>query len=116
VVAYLGDGTARAVELAKQYLGGNPTDHLTLWCADFVNFIEHKMGRPGTDSREAKSFLHYGHAVSDPKFGDIVVLNRSGGGHVGYFLAGASRGPLIISGNHGHRVGIGVYPASRVLA
>jgi hypothetical protein len=64
------------------------------------------------------SFLRYGPhvAASAASPGDLVVLGRHGGGHVGYFIQSTPRGPLIVSGNHGHRVGIGVYNAHNVIA
>lgn len=105
-----------AVAVAERYLGGNPTGRASLWCADFANFVERQLGRAGTHSREALSFLRYGPHVSNPAPGDLVVLGRRGGGHVGYLIKQTPAGPLIVSGNHGHRVGIGVYPSHNVIA
>lgn len=112
----LSGAASSAVAVASRYLGGNPTGHSSLWCADFANFVERQLGRAGTGSREALSFLHYGTRVHDPAPGDVVVLGRRGGGHVGFLVKMTAAGPEVISGNHGHRVGIGVYSASRVLA
>jgi uncharacterized protein (TIGR02594 family) len=49
--------------------------------------------------------------------GAIAVMSRRGGGHVG-IVSGidASGNPIIISGNHGHRVREAVYPRSRIYA
>lgn len=93
-----------AVAAAARYVGTNPTGKASLWCADFVNLIERKLGRPGTGSREAKSFLRYGRPISIPQPGDIVVFNRRGGGHVGYYVSGPATHPVVVSGNDGHRV------------
>lgn len=113
---YIRGQSVAAVVVAQKYLGTNPTGHASLWCADFANFVERQLGRPGTGSREAVSFLHYGTRVHNPAPGDIVVLGRTGGGHVGFLIKQTADGPLIISGNHNHRVGIGVYDPRRVLA
>ena len=49
--------------------------------------------------------------------GAIAVLSRRRGGHVGVVTGFAANGnPIIVSGNHGHRVGEGVYPKYRVIA
>jgi uncharacterized protein (TIGR02594 family) len=111
-------GWARPLQVAERYLGTNPTGRASLWCADFANLVERQIGRAGTNSREALSFLRYGPHVAPYAAapGDLVVLGRKGGGHVGFLVKQTPAGPLIISGNHGHRVGVGVYPASRVIA
>jgi uncharacterized protein (TIGR02594 family) len=103
---------------ARKYLGTNPTDRKRLWCATFVNFILAKLGYAGTNSDAAKSFAYYGRRVSEPRVGAIAVLTRGKrGGHVGVVSGiDANGNPIIISGNHNRRVGIGIYPRSRVIA
>jgi len=109
-------GGSGAVALASRYLGTNPTRRSRLWCAEFMNMMERKMGRPGTGSAMARSFASYGRRVSDPRPGDIAVMRRRGGGHVGYVMSVSGSKVKIISGNHGRKVGIGTYPRSRVVA
>jgi uncharacterized protein (TIGR02594 family) len=102
---------------ARRYLGTNPTHRKRLWCAIFMNFILAKLGYAGTNSDAAKSFAYYGHRLSEPQVGAIAVLTRGKrGGHVGVVSGiDANGNPIIISGNHNRRVGIGVYPRSRVI-
>lgn len=111
--------SSREIVVAQSYLGTNPTKQSRLWCADFMNLVEQRLGRPGTGSRWARSFLDYGRRVSAPRPGDIVVLSRSGSrnsGHVGYYKGRDKRGYLIlVSGNHGGKVAVGHYPTRRVL-
>lgn len=109
-------GNARAVNVASRYLGTNPTKRSSRWCAEFMNMMERKMGRPGTGSALAKSFASYGRRVSNPRAGDIAVLTRKGGGHVGYVMSVSGGKVKLISGNHGRKVGVGTYPRSRVIA
>ncbi len=111
------NGPALVAE-ARKYLGTNPTDRKSLWCATFMNFILAKLGYAGTNSDAAKSFAYYGHRLSEPRIGAIAVLTRGRrGGHVGVVSGiDANGNPVIISGNHNRRVGIGVYPRSRVIA
>ncbi len=106
------------VSEARKYLGTNPTSRSRLWCATFMNMVLAKVGYSGTNSDAAKSFAQYGHRVSEPRVGAIAVLTRGkNGGHVGVVSGIDPEGnPIIISGNHGHRVGEAVYPRSRVIA
>ena len=112
------NGWPALVAEARKYMGTNPTDRKKLWCATFMNLVLHKLGYAGTNSDAARSFAYYGHRVSSPQVGAIAVLSRGrNGGHVGVVTGVDPHGnPIIISGNHGHRVGEGVYPRSRVIA
>jgi uncharacterized protein (TIGR02594 family) len=69
----------------------------------------------GSGSRVAKSWLAKPRV--SPQVGAMVVTSRRGGGHVGIVSGFTANGdPIVISGNHGRRVGEGAYPRSRVLA
>lgn len=49
--------------------------------------------------------------------GRIVVLSRSGGGHIGIISKILPNGDLIVlSGNHNHKVAEGHYSKSRIIA
>jgi uncharacterized protein (TIGR02594 family) len=111
-------GWPALVSEARKYMGTNPTARSRLWCATFMNMVLAKVGYAGTNSDAAKSFSQYGHRISEPKIGAIAVLTRGKrGGHVGVVSGIDKNGnPIIISGNHGHRVGEASYPRSRVIA
>jgi uncharacterized protein (TIGR02594 family) len=111
-------GWPALVSEARKYLGTNPTARSKLWCATFMNLVLAKVGYAGTNSDAAKSFTYYGHRVSSPQIGAIAVLSRGRfGGHVGVVTGVDKQGnPIIISGNHGARVGEAIYPRSRVIA
>ncbi len=111
-------GSPSLVSEARKYLGTNPTARRRLWCATFMNFVLAKAGYTGTNSDAAKSFAYYGRRISEPKVGAIAVLTRGRrGGHVGVVSGVDTHGnPIIISGNHGHRVGEATYPRARVIA
>jgi uncharacterized protein (TIGR02594 family) len=82
-----------------------------------MNFVLERTGRRGSGSDLARSFASYGHRVSGPQIGAIAVMVRKGGGHVGVVSGvDASGNPIVISGNHGHRVAEAVYPSRRVYA
>jgi len=103
---------------ARRWIGTNPTDRTSLWCARFMNFVLERTGHRGTGSDMARSFASYGHRVSGPQVGAIAVLTRgANGGHVGV-VSGVdpSGNPIIISGNHNKRVAEAVYPRGRIIA
>ncbi len=106
------------VKEARKYMGTNPTDRKRLWCATFMNMVLAKTGYAGTNSDAAKSFAQYGRRIAQPRVGAIAVLTRGkNGGHVGVVSGiDANGNPIIISGNHGRKVGEAIYPRSRVIA
>lgn len=110
-------GWPELVKEARKYLRTNPTDRNRLWCATFMNFILANLGYPDTNSDAAKSFAYYGRRISKPEVGAIAVLTRGKrGGHVGVVSGVDANGnSVIISGNN-KRVGLAVYPRSRVIA
>ena len=90
-----------------------------LWCADFMNFVLNKAGGKGTHSRSARSFLQFGKKLEGPRVGAIVIFSRGGpnSGHVGVVRGTDGEGnPIVVSGNHGHKVWESVYPKHKVLA
>ena len=111
-------GWPALVSEARKYMGTNPTSRSRLWCATFMNMVLAKVGYSGTNSDAAKSFAQYGRRISEPRIGAIAVLTRGRtGGHVGVVSGVDNQGnPIIISGNHGKRVGEAIYPRSRVIA
>ena len=104
------------VALARSQIGnGAIYGRHTRWCARFVNWLLEHVGYQGTGSDAARSFLRF--PRTSPEIGAIAILSRKGGGHVGVVSGFDTRGnPVLISGNHGHRVYESTYPRSRVLA
>lgn len=115
-----GPATPRTLVMeARRYVGTNPGGwrHPGLWCAEFINRVLHRAGYRGTGSALARDFAHYGRRLPGPRVGAIAVMWRGTGGHVGVVSGFDRRGnPVIISGNHGHRVAESVYPRGRVYA
>ena len=112
-----GFGSSNVVAEARRYIGGNPTGRGRLWCARFMNMVLQHSGLHGTGSDMARSFASYGQRVSGPQIGAIAVMGRRGGGHVGVVSGiDASGNPIVVSGNHGHRVAESVYPRGRIYA
>ncbi|RDV03516.1 TIGR02594 family protein [Undibacter mobilis] len=111
-------GWPALVREARKYMGTNPTARDRLWCATFMNMVLAKVGYSGTNSDAARSFAQYGRRINEPRIGAIAVLTRGkNGGHVGVVSGiDPSGNPIIISGNHGRKVGEAIYPRSRVIA
>jgi uncharacterized protein (TIGR02594 family) len=112
------DTSSSIVAEARRWIGTNPTELDRLWCARFMNFVLKRAGYRGTGSDMASSFASYGRRVGGPQVGAIAVMSRGNrGGHVGV-VSGIDRNgnPIIISGNHNRRVGVGVYPRGRTYA
>jgi uncharacterized protein (TIGR02594 family) len=105
-------GSGPLLAVARRYLGrGNFTGYREAWCADAVNVWLRRAGLQPQRSHRAVDFARYGRAAR-PHVGAIAVLRH----HVG-IVAGFSRGRVILlSGNHGHRVGLGAYAAHRIIA
>jgi uncharacterized protein (TIGR02594 family) len=85
------------------------------------------VGLEGTHSAAARSWLKWGHRLSTPAFGCVVVLKRGGKnepgrdvikarGHVGFFIDQCTPGEItILGGNQSNKVCERNYPLDRVL-
>ena len=102
------------INRAAQYIGYNSSQlglPSRLWCADFMNMLV------GGSDRRAVSFLNRGSPAPYGCVNCVAVTSRRGGAHVGVVENYDKNGnPIIISGNHGRRVGVGPYARSRVIA
>jgi uncharacterized protein (TIGR02594 family) len=107
-------GGDNLVVKARQYLGKNAQQLRlpnSLWCADFMNKLV------GGSDRRAISYLHRGSPASYGCTNCVAVTKRKGGAHVGIVADYDKKGnPILISGNHGHKVGFGVYPKRNIIA
>lgn len=101
-------------------LKGVLDDSTTPWCSCFVNHVIKHVGIKGTGSAAARSWLHWGEALSTPRAGCVVVLSRPpnpASGHVA-FLAGIGPGDVLqlLGGNEANAVRVMAYPKARLLA
>jgi len=79
-------------------------DDETPWCSSFVNGIMNEAGYKGTNSAAASSWLEWGVKLSKPRYGAIVVLSRTGGNHVGFYLDDDGSRVKLLGGNQGDKV------------
>lgn len=100
------------VAVAQRYIGARRfTSHARAWCADALGVWLHKAGYSNTGDGRAISYLRYGHPAP-MRVGAIAVLKH----HVGIVADVTPRGVVLLSGNHGRKVGYGLYSARRILA
>ena len=75
-----------------------------------------RAGFEGTDSAWARSWLHWGREIAQPKRGCIAVLARSeGAGHVGFYLSTIGAEIELLGGNQKDAVNVGRFPRAQVL-
>lgn len=100
---------------ARAYIGSNPTGWRRLWCARFMAMLVPIAAAKVRNPNLARDWAAL--EKTEPKVGAIVVLSRGRGGHIGVVSGFDKRGnPIVISGNHGGKVGEGTYPRHRVIA
>jgi len=103
-------GSSGLVDRARSYMGQTAAQvgvRRTLWCSAFLRHLTHARG---VDDR-AISWLSQPRTTA--RVGAIAVMRH----HVGIVSGFDARGnPILVSGNHGRRVGEGVYSAHRVIA
>jgi uncharacterized protein (TIGR02594 family) len=108
-----GRGSSEVVAVAERYRGTNPTGRARLWCAAFANLVLERTGHHGSGTATARSFARYGSPAPGPVPGAIIVFPH----HVGFVVGVEGPGRVrVVSGNHGHRVGEGVYSTRGVIA
>lgn len=103
--AVSGPAQSRIIADARRYLGmGNVTGFRGPWCMAFVQKILRETGHHFTRSLRAIDARFLG-LPTTPRTGVVAYTAH----HTG-FVVGVERGRiLLLSGNHGHRVGLGWY-------
>ena len=101
------------------------TNDDTSWCALFINHLIRINGKPIVDHKgdkynllRAKYMLNWGQPVKleNALLGDVVIIDRTGGGHVFLLIGFTKEGNVIgIGGNQGNKVSIAEFDKDRVL-
>lgn len=85
------------------------------WCAAFVGAILEHVGIKSTRFEGALSYLKWGKQLLKPAYGAIVVMERTGGGHVGFCVGADKAGNvMVLGGNQSDAVNIRAFPMSRI--
>ncbi len=102
-----GSAAASVVAEAKRWVGHrNMTGTRGPWCADFTQWVLRRTGHSTVASRLARDAVRAGRPLARPAVGAIMSMPH----HTGFVVGVLGKGRvLLLSGNYGHRVGIGVY-------
>jgi uncharacterized protein (TIGR02594 family) len=109
----------RVVEYSLTTEGGATPDSVP-WCSSFVNFCITQAGLKGTNLKNARSWVTWGHNVTPPAPGCVIVLWResptSTKGHVGFYVGMEDGRVRLLGGNQGDAVKIASFDADRIIA
>lgn len=94
----------------------------TPWCSAFMNWVMERCGFPGTGKANARSWLSWGSPMVVPKRGAVLIFSADTrgktAGHVTLCyeqFPGTRIEYRCLGGNQNNRVGLGHYPASRLI-
>jgi uncharacterized protein (TIGR02594 family) len=77
------------------------------WCGLFAAIVVHRAGKVGVESPLwARNWAKFGKAVEEAALGDVLVFQREGGGHVGFYIAEDATAYHVLGGNQSNRVSI----------
>lgn len=87
------------------------------WCGLFIAYVVKRAGYKVVDNPlRALSWKDFGIGVPFPRFGDIVVFTRDGGGHVGIYIGESDDSYYILGGNQKDEVNISRLNKTRAVA
>lgn len=101
----------------KGDLGMAYANDSTPWCGLFVGICAKRAGikLPPVAVR-AKAWAAWGNSARDPMFGDVLVFERPGGGHVGLYVGEDDTCYHVLGGNQGDAVTVARIEKSRLYA
>jgi hypothetical protein len=103
-------GGSQLIRLAMEHLGGNPTGWSHNWCGRFLAMTLEAAGHRGGGNLAA-GYADYG-LPTKAQVGAIAVMPH----HVGLITAVGPGYVMLLSGNHGHKVGVGRYASNKIIA
>ncbi len=100
-------------------LGAWWKDDETAWCGTFVAHCLQKAGQPiPTHWYRAKAWADYGSLLRPERLsaGAILIFDRAGGGHVGFYVGEERNYYYVLGGNQANGVNVMKIAKSRLLA
>lgn len=95
---------------------GGIKDDETPWCAAFVGGCLEAVGLRSSRFESAFSYLDWGVKLDTAELGAIAVLQRDGGGHVGFVVGRDLAGNImLLGGNQGDEVNVRAFSTRRVV-
>lgn len=107
----------RIVEYHKATSLGASEDEVS-WCASFVGWVLQQAGFTGTRSALARSYLTWGSALSEPRYGAVVIFRRGNSatfGHVAFIQKFDDTHIWCLGGNQSDSVKVSRFSRSSVL-
>lgn len=103
--------------VGSRALGIPYTDDSTAWCGLYIAYIARSAGftLPKIAIR-AKSWINFGTAAVRPGFGDVLVFDRAGGGHVAIYVGEDAAAYHVLGGNQKDSVSITRIDRKRMVA
>ncbi|WP_114937584.1 TIGR02594 family protein [Mucilaginibacter endophyticus] len=94
------------------------TDDDIPWCGLFVGICALRAKYPFSANKllAAKEWANYGVKADTPKLWDILVFQRPGGGHVGFYIGENTNAYLVYGGNQSNAVGFAWIAKDRCIA
>lgn len=120
-------GNPRIIEYWKLFKMSGIKNERTPWCSGFVGAALESSGistaSPAStykmrtkDSSKYWLVWHGGCKLAQPAYGCIAVMERQGGGHVGFVVGRTEDGDLILlGGNQGSAVSIAKFPRDKFI-
>lgn len=104
IQSYLGVSEANNPDKIKQFhtsAGQNGCGPETAWCMSFVQHVLKELGNKNyKPTAWARDWLSMGKPTQTPQPGDLLIVERWKGGHIGFFMGLSENGkPLIIGWN-----------------
>ena len=107
-------GWAKEVGVSGWY-----TDDDIPWCGLFVGVVAKRCGYPFPASKllAARQWVNWGVPVTPGRemLWDVLVFERNGGGHVGFYVGENDKAFLVYGGNQSNAVGFAWIDKSRLL-
>jgi hypothetical protein len=103
-------GGSQLIRLAMEHLGDNPTGWSHNWCGRFLAMTLEAAGH-SAGGNLAAGYADYG-LPAKAQVGAIAVMPH----HVGLVTAVGPGYVMLLSGNHGHKVGVGRYASDKIIA
>lgn len=89
----------------------------TPWCGTFVAHCILTAGiEPPKEWYRAKAWATWGSRLSPPRYGAILVFDRAGGGHVGFYASEDHEAYHVLGGNQSNQVNLTRIAKSRLVA
>jgi len=85
------------------------------WCSSFACWCMEQIFIKSPRSARARDWLHWGEVLEKPVYGCVVILDRNGQGHVGFYVGETDTSIEILGGNQGNQVCTMKFSKDRVL-